>query len=66
MPKINKTELNAIAKTEPVKNLTKKSKATMETVVDTMQTKASKIDISTEELGFFLYNGKAYNVIFPR
>lgn len=28
--------------------------------------KTSKLDLSTEELGFYTYNGKVINIVFPR
>ena len=31
-----------------------------------LSTKVAELDFSTEEYGFFMYNGKIVNIIYPR
>lgn len=57
MPKINK-----VAKTISVRQL----KKTTETVSNTVKKCPNEFNFSTEERGFFICNGKVYNIIFPR
>lgn len=63
MPKINKITLNKVSAAAPVKDFVKVSG---EVADKTGKKVASAIDTSCEELGFFVYKGKVYNVIFPR
>lgn len=65
MPKINPIKIYS-GKTV-AKSLVSPAKAKIDTAVPVIKPQTCpSLDLSTEELGFFKYNGKIVNIIFPR